>query len=234
MATLGSRMPKMPRWCHALVLIAVMVSGCAHTQLSIYGAGEGAENHPVRVTQRSPVSLLFRTDRVDSTKISLGDGFERAQVRILESDGSHLLLKSKQWKTVTDVPSTYLKVKDVYVTARHAKYNCPTVRIPLSAVEEISLYTNHRHLPDLGSRGGSVPRWALKGASFGFVTLLTFLAESGLEDVSSEDALKVGVVGALGGAILNTGYHLLRPEVELFVRNYRSNSGDRWEYREAR
>ena len=153
MATLGSRMPKMPRWCHALLLISAMVSGCAHTQLSIYGAGEGAEKRPVRITQRSSVSLLFRTDKVDSTKVSTGDGYEGAQVRVMESDGRHLLLKSKQWKTVTDVPSTYLKVKDVYVTARHAKYNCPTVRIPWSAVEAISLYTKQRHLPDLASRG---------------------------------------------------------------------------------
>ena len=85
---------------------------------------------------------MFRTDKVDSTKVSYG--FERAQVRVVESDGRHLLLKSKQWKTVTDVPSTYLQVKDVYVTARHPKHDCPTVRIPLSAVEEISVYTKQR------------------------------------------------------------------------------------------
>lgn len=233
MTNLGNGMPKMPRWCHALVLISAMVSGCAHTQLSIYGAGEGAERYPVRITQRSPVSLLFRTDKVDSTKVSLGDGFERAQVRVVESDGRHLLLKSKQWKTVTDVPSTYLQVKDVFVTARHPKHDCPTVRIPLSAVQEVSLYSKQRHLPDLGSRGGSVPKWALKGASFGFVTLLTFLAESDGHDVSSEDALRVGVIGALGGAVLNTGYHLFRPEVELSIRTYRSSTGDRWEYPEG-
>jgi len=232
MATLGSRMTQMPRWCYALVLISATVSGCAHTQLSIYGAGEEAGKRPVRITQRSSVSLLFRTDQVDSTKVSSGDGYERAQVRVVESDGRHLTLKSKQWKTVTDVPSTYLKVKEVFVTSRHAKYDCPTVRIPLSAVEEISLHTKHRHLPDLGSRGGSVTRWALKGATFGFVTLLSSIA--GLDEVSSEDALKIGVVGALGGAVLNTGYHLLRPEVELSVRTYRSDSGDRWEYREDR
>lgn len=233
MITLGNGFLKLPRWCYSLVLVSAMVSGCAHTQLAIYGAGEGAESRPVRITQRSPVSLLFRTDRVDSTKVPAGNGFERAQVRVLESDGRHLLLKSKQWKTVTDVPSTYLQMKDVFVASRHPKYDCPTVRIPSSAVEEISLYTKQRRLPDLGSRGGSVPKWALKGASFGFVTLLTFLAESEFADVSSEDALKVGVVGALGGAVLNTGYHLFRPEVELSIRTYRSSSGDRWEYPEG-
>jgi hypothetical protein len=214
------------QWCRNLLLAGLMISGCAHTQLRLPGADQGEKGEAVRVTQRSKVALLFHTDRVDSTKVRVGDTFECAWVNVVESDRNHLLLKSKQWNTVTDIPATYLQTKEIFVTSRHPKFDRPTVRIPLSAVKEIWVLSERRHGPDLSARWGSVGKWALKGASVGFVSLLTLLSE----EVDSEDALVVGVIGALGGATLNTGYHLFRPEEEKIRSIYRRSGNERWEY----
>jgi len=214
------------QWYRALLLAGLMLSGCAHTQLMLPGAAQGEKGQTVGVTQRSQVALLFQTDRVDSTKVRVGDSFEYAWVNVVESDSNHLLLKSKQWNTVTDIPATYLQTKEIFVTSRHPKFDRPTVRIPLSAVKEIWVLSERRHVPDLNARWGSVGKWALKGASMGFVGLLTLLSE----EVDSEEALVVGVIGALGGATLNTGYRLFRPEVEKVRSIYRRSGNERWEY----
>lgn len=218
--------------CRNVLLIALMASGCTHTQLILSGIDLGKKGAPVRITQRSKVALLFRTDRMDSTKVRVGDRFECAWTKVVETDGNHLLLTSKRWKTVADIPDTYLHTREVLVTARHPKYDRPTVRIPLSAVQEISVLSKHRHLPDLGARKGGIPKWALQGASTGFVTLLTYLAQLAGDEVESEDALAVGIFGAMAGSVLNTGYRLFRPEVEHISSVYRRSGGEMWEHKD--
>lgn len=219
-----------------VVAVAVLWVGCAQTQLTIHGSGFRDDEKPIRVTSRTKLSLVFGTDNLDSTKVRSGDGYAAAPVNIVEVDADHLLAKSDKWPSVSDVPASYLKNPGVFVTARHFKYGRPTVRIPLSAVQEIIVTEKQYHPPAVLIRLPVVPKWIGQGAAIGMAAVLgVLLPEDHYEfyrvdkyDLDSDDALAAATVGVIGGATLNTLGRLLWPEIEYGRQSYSVNRGNWW------